>query len=1114
MNTVCRYLGSCFQQTPFLFWLSVFLVTCLALAVHAVASEGEAARIIDVRGEAWVAGSETDAPRIPAEKGMAINPGDTLITGQTGRLFILCADESLVQINSDTSFAIDRVTRSAGWFEKNQIMKAADHAADSIYRLIRGEIWLRNKNRHREIEIELSTVVVGVRGTELNMMTDGADLSVVTVLRGKVVAANEMGSIPVAAGYQVTAAAGQPLKAVLLLTPENAVQWTLTIPDALFYPSFHSSDPVSEKEAGRMIYDAAARLKSGKISESYDEFKKLTQQYPQNAAAFQFLSLAALLTGKNIEARDAARKSVALAPTDAHGYNLLCYALQVDFDLPGAALAAKEAIRVDSGNVTALLALARLQFGMDERDDALKSLQQARRIAPETAEVSSLEGFMLLAAGKTDPAAGAFARAIQQDAALGEPHLGLALCHMRKGEPEAAMAEMSAAVLLEPRRSLFVSYWAKMLYELKRFDEALDMLAFARELDPRDPTPFLYEGIIYRDMNQPVSAVASLHQALALNDNRGVYRSRFLLDQDLAVKNVNHYLLYESLGLSAWAQSKALRAIKQDYTNFAGHLFYGNALLNSGDRTIASGAELLLGRMLQPATFNSLSSFNDYTSFFDGPAINGYLSGFYGNHDTLGGNAGLYGGAPSSRIAFQASVDSKSTDGWRKNLDERGKGAATVVKFDPSMDDHLTLSWRELENNQEDEMTGRNEYDQEPNPIASFESESRRGELGYHHHFSPKSDFLFFFAWSEDEGCIEDYERTENVFGMDGVTLDAFSLTDYKRPYVQAQVQQFYSIGAHQFIAGLLHYSGNKDTAIKSMDYYSYYGEELDVQYYEAAHDPDHRLISAYLADSWRLAPDWILESAVYYDAMTNSNAAAGTEWELHNINPRLGLIWEAGAADTFRLAGFQYLLPFTANRIDPMEIAGIPIFRNTGEGSLTKEADLIWEHEWRNAFFTAGVFYLNRENTSVLLDGDQNVKDTDKGRLKGAEWACNQILGPGLAMTAGYRFQDIYDEFMPGRDRNEHLTSIGLKYVHPTGFSAGLAQSFRYMDFERSLMDNEDIWITDAGLSYEFPGKYGLASLGINNIFDNHFNWVEDVFVFRRRTPAREVVCSLSLYF
>jgi len=116
--------------------------------------------------------------------------------------------------------------------------------------LINGEIWLRNKNRHLRIDIELSTVVVGVRGTELNLVTNGEDLSVVTVLRGTVMAANATGAIPVTAGQQVTAVAGQPLKAVMLLTPTDAIQWTLTIPDSLFYPAFNLSDLSPENAAG------------------------------------------------------------------------------------------------------------------------------------------------------------------------------------------------------------------------------------------------------------------------------------------------------------------------------------------------------------------------------------------------------------------------------------------------------------------------------------------------------------------------------------------------------------------------------------------------------------------------------------------------------------------------------------------------------------------------------------------------------------------------------------------------------------------------------------------------------------------------------------------------
>jgi tetratricopeptide (TPR) repeat protein len=1075
----------------------------------------EAGKIIDIRGEAWVQVSQTSL-RTPAVNGMVIREGDTIGTGPGGRLFVLLSDESLIQINSQTVFVVTRTAQNAGWLENRPVVKAAAQTAGSFYRLITGEVWLRNKNKHLMIDIETSTVVVGVRGTELNLRADGSASSVLTVLRGQVLAANAISRIPVRAGQQVTAVLGQPLQSTMLVSPENAVQWTLTVPVALFDPVF-----INEKTAAASADDihfqvaaSASKLQSGLITESYEDFTEITQKYPRHAAGFHFLALSALLMGKTDEALAASRQSTRLAPQDVNGYILLSDALQAAFRLQEALQAAQEALRLNGRHLGALLLTARLQFGMDDRDAARKTLSQARAVTPDSGEVANLEGFMLLAGQKTDEAAAAFEKAVSLAPHLGEPHLGLALCHMRKGRPEAAMAEMSAAVLLEPRRSLFVSYWAKMLYELKRFDEALDMLAFAKGLDPRDPTPYLYEGIIYRDMNRPVEAVAALHQAISLNDNRGVYRSRFLLDQDLAVKNINLFILYEKLGLSAWAQSKALRSIKQDYTNFAGHLFYGSALINSGDRTIAGGTELLLGRMLQPANFNSLSSFNAYTSFFDGPAVNGNLGGYTGNNDTRGYNAGVYGGVPDYRLAFLANTYYNTTEGWREGLDAKGSGVATVVKFDPTMNDHLTFSYRELEGKQKDETTGRNEYDQEPNPVDTSQTDTGKVELGYHHHFSPSADFLFFFTWNQDDGSMFDYDRIENIFDLEGVTLHAFSLMEYQRPYTQFQAQQLFRKGNHQLIAGGLHYSGHKDTTIETEDYYYYEGEELDFIPGFSSHDPDHLLTSAYLADIWRIHPRWVVEAALYYDEMTNSNAAAGTEWDLHEVNPRLGLIWEASPSDTFRLAGFRYLLPFTANRIDPTEIAGIPIFRNTGEGSLAKEADMVWEHEWRNAFFSAGIFYLERESESRLVDGEQTVMDTDNGRLKGAEFAVNRILAPGLAMTAGYRFQEIFDEYMPDKDRDDHLASVGLNWVYPCGFSFGLSQSFRYEDFDRNTRQNEEIWLTDVGISYEFPEKRGLASLGIKNIFNNHFNWVEDIFVFRSRSPAREVAGSLSVYF
>jgi len=190
---------------------------------------------------------------------------------------------------------------------------------------------------------------------------------------------------------------------------------------------------------------------------------------------------------------------------------------------------------------------------------------------------------------------------------------------MRQGDVAAAMQEITEAVLLELRRSLFLSYRAKMLYQIKRFDRALAVLESAQKLDPNDPTPLLYRAIILRDLNHPTEAIQALNQAAALNDNRAVYRSGFMLDRDMAVKNVNQAIIYSQLGLSDWAKNKALASVKKDFNNSAGHMFLAGALLDMEGRLTGAGSEYLLGTILQPANINALNSFQEYTSFFERP---------------------------------------------------------------------------------------------------------------------------------------------------------------------------------------------------------------------------------------------------------------------------------------------------------------------------------------------------------------------------------------------------------------------------------------------------------------------------------------------------------------
>ncbi|MBL7000782.1 MAG: iron dicitrate transport regulator FecR, partial [Gammaproteobacteria bacterium] len=198
-----------------------------------------------------------------------------------------------------------------------------------------------------------------------------------------------------------------------------------------------------------------------------------------------------------------------------------------------------------------------------------------------------------------------------------ETYFGLSLAYMRKGLIEQAMQSIASAVLLDPQRSMYLSYWGKMLHQIGRNDKALTVLDSAIRLDQQDPTPRLYKAIILRDLNRPGEAIRHLQVAQELNNNRGVYRSRSLLDKDLAVQNVDLSRLFTQLGLAEWAHKKAINSIKSDFTNVSAHILNAGAYAGVGDRAYALANEALLARLMQPANINAFSSFNSYTSLYE-----------------------------------------------------------------------------------------------------------------------------------------------------------------------------------------------------------------------------------------------------------------------------------------------------------------------------------------------------------------------------------------------------------------------------------------------------------------------------------------------------------------
>ena len=168
-------------------------------------------------------------------------------------------------------------------------------------------------------------------------------------------------------------------------------------------------------------------------------------------------------------------------------------------------------------------------------DRARDAAERAVALAPDLERTQIVLGFADLVEIRTSPAKEAFERAIALDPADPLPRLGLGLAQIRESSLEAGRENLEVAVGLDPNDALLRAYLGKA-YFTERNELANEQYQMAKELDPLDPTPYLYEAILQQTEGRPGEALENLQKSIELNDNRAVYRSRLLLDPDRAAR--------------------------------------------------------------------------------------------------------------------------------------------------------------------------------------------------------------------------------------------------------------------------------------------------------------------------------------------------------------------------------------------------------------------------------------------------------------------------------------------------------------------------------------------------------------------------------------------------
>jgi tetratricopeptide (TPR) repeat protein len=1068
----------------------------------------------------------------PATPGMALELNDIVLTKRGRAAVRFESDGTVLRIGPDSRVQVN------------------ESAAERDISVFFGRLWAHVVRwRERPTRFATSGTIAAVRGTELSMAveTDG-DRTQLAVLEGKVLAENDAGKLEVTGGQVAAARKGVAPARTVQVRPKDAVQWALYYLPVLYVKpgemgegawqtkakesaeawskgdlekAITSLEGVADadiREAKFFTYRASLLLATGSVEDAGKDLDRALKLAENDSNALALQAIVAVAGNENDKALSLAKRSVTSGPKSATAQIALSYAQQAAFDLEGARASLEKAVQLDPTDALAWARLAEIRSSQGRLDAALEAAKKAAELQPNLARTQTVLGYAYLTQVKTKEAKEAFDKAIKLDQSDPLPRLGLGLVEVRDGHLAQGSKEIEVAVGLDPERSLIRSYLGKAYFEAKREDLVGREYELAKQADPKDPTPYLYDAIAKQTTNRPVEALDDVQKAIELNDNRAVYRSRLLLDSDLAARSASLGRIYTDLGFQDVGLVEGWNSVNTDPSDYSGHRLLADNYAALPRHEVARVSELFQSQMLQPLNTTPIQpslgesnlfliasqgpgtlSFNEFNPLFNRDQINVQGGGMVGEDSTWAGEgiaSGIY-----DKFSFSAGYSGYKTDGFRENN---------------TQDDKIANAFAQLE----------------VNPSTSIQAEVRHrdlkaGDLGLHF-------FEDDFSKYQDE-----HDKSTNVrvglrqdFGPAVTLLASYMHSDKDIDFALPDPDILQSFGivrkekANSVEAQLLFRSAR----VKVVAGGGYFDIDANETRTFAIDDPDfgftdittgdaktkHTNLYAYanvtlpagLTLTAGASGDLFDETGTFFEDLQFPGVPPGEPvpvvpppvlGEKNKFNPKVGLSWTLKSGTTLRGAWFRTLKRtlITDQTLEPTQVAGFNQFFDDPSATESEVWGAAVDQKFgRKAF--GGFEYSGRDLTipQVLLENGVEWKVFER---PGDERLARAYLfgAPHRWVTLGAEYQ--YEKF----DMDPQLflsfskvktqrVPLSVRFFHPSGFGAFVGTTylkqegeFRPANGNDFLPGNRSFWVVDAGLRYRLPKRYGFLVAGVNNLTD-----------------------------
>ncbi|MDB6033444.1 MAG: TonB-dependent receptor [Verrucomicrobiales bacterium] len=1137
-------LGRALRIARLLLWFAVLPIAGSS-QVEAQPAVGPAV-IVETEGTVETFHSGANAWKT-AQPNLPLPAGTRVQTRQKSRAVVRLSDQSLLRLGEETIIEIPQPT------------------GNRVLQFLKGALYYFHRDKPGVMPVKTPTAYAVVIGTEFEAAVDPNGATILHLIDGRVEISNDLGQLALKAGESASVPAGQAPTRTAALQLSSTVQWALYYPgvlnlddlkldeDALrpTLSAYRAGDllgAISNYPVGRQpasmderIFYAGLLLAVGRAEECKTRLASIEADAGQDARMKEL--------GEDLQLVIAAVQGQSrprnYPSTVSSSYLADSIYLQSQSRLNEALLGAYRAVQVAPGFGFGWARVAELEFSFGRRTQASVAVQKSLSLAPRNAEAVALRGFLQAARGQWNMAFHEFDQAITMDGALGNAWLGRGLCQIRLGHAEQGRQDLQTAATLEPQRALLRSYLGKAFANEGDYSHAENEMRLGRSLDPKDPTAWLYSGLLNFQENRINDAVRDLERSSDLNGNRSVYRSRLLLDQDQGMRSANLALAYQDAGMSDWALQEAARSVVYDPANYSAHLFLGNSFqllrdpngINQRFETPAVNEYLLAGLLAPPSggiLAQSVSQ-QEYSRFFekDGAGLSSsteYLS----RGDWLEAGS-VYGSVPN--LGYALSGFYRSQAGWRTNNDLTQTELSLQLKHQLTSKDsfYFRASWGELESG---DLLQRYDPATANTGLRVKERQEPLLLAGYHREWQPGMHTLVLGGWFKDDQRVFDPQSQTLVQGRDasgGITdvLPVSFEQHYraKSDLFTAEAQQLWQTEEHTLIAGGRVQGGtfqvdNLHTNATFPFPFLFPSTNVDTR-------SSMQRYSLYAYHQWRPFSPILFVAGLSYDHLrypSDFRFAPLTVSESHTdqISPKGGIVWTPREQTAVRagysrsLGGVSFDQSF---RLEPTQVAGFnQAFRSLIPESVAganSAADfetwgLAWQErvltntwltvsgEWLNSrvrrqlgAYDFAAFTVTSGSTSEKLDFRERSISLSANQLVGREWAFGAQYRLSEAQLRSVFLDVPANATVSGGFRQNsapeallHRVNLFASYNHASGFF-GEGQALWLHQSNRGYsqaLPGDDFWQLNAFAGYRLWHRRAEVTLGILNITDQDY--------------------------